>query len=123
MHLSARKIHYPPSFYVEFCFSQCYHDLVEICIYWGLTLDKLLIICDIVLADCGYSSPRNIIQKCIKDLRLPVSLVYPFIKLGARLFGHFDLDRENYDACVAPKRLVTIPKAGHGVPTEVVAHN
>lgn len=45
-----------------------------------------------VLADCGYSSPKEIIKKCSKDLKLPSNLIYPFIKLGAKIFGHFDLE-------------------------------
>ncbi|MBQ7948709.1 MAG: alpha/beta hydrolase [Clostridia bacterium] len=44
------------------------------------------------LGDCGYSSAKEIIQKIVKEMHLPPKLVYPFIKLGARLFGHFDLD-------------------------------
>ena len=99
-----------------------------------------------VLADCGFSSPKKIIQKCAKDLHCPPWLLYPFIKLGAKLFGHFNLEeyspleamktckvpviffhgeddslvpcemsREVYDVCTSPKRLVTIPKADHGL--------
>jgi fermentation-respiration switch protein FrsA (DUF1100 family) len=45
-----------------------------------------------VLADCGYTSPREIIEKVIRDMRLPSRLLYPFVRLGARLFGHFDLE-------------------------------
>ena len=45
-----------------------------------------------VLADCGYDSAKNIIQKVIADMGLPPRLAYPFVKLGARLFGHFDLE-------------------------------
>lgn len=45
-----------------------------------------------VLADCGYSSAREIIKKCARQLHLPANLVYPFIKLGARLWGHFNLE-------------------------------
>ena len=48
-----------------------------------------------VLADCGYSSPREIIRKVVKQLKLPVHLVYPFIKLGARIFGGFDLEEDS----------------------------
>ena len=44
------------------------------------------------LGDCGYSSAKEIIQKIVKDMRLPPKLVYPFIRLGARLFGHFNLE-------------------------------
>ena len=99
-----------------------------------------------VLADCGFSSPKEIIQKCAKDLHYPVKLIYPFIKLGAKIFGRFDLEeyspmeamktckvpviffhgeddafvpcymsREMYEACTSPKKLVTIPGAGHGL--------
>lgn len=45
-----------------------------------------------VLADCGYTSPREIICKVIRDMKVPEWLLYPFIKLGAKLFGHFDLE-------------------------------
>ena len=45
-----------------------------------------------VIADCGYTSAKEIIQKVIQDLHLPPKLSYPFVKLGARLFGHFDLE-------------------------------
>ena len=45
------------------------------------------------LADCGYTSPKAIIKKVIKDLKMPPDLMYPFIKLGARLFGGFDLEK------------------------------
>ena len=99
-----------------------------------------------VLADCGFSSPRDIICKCAEDLHYPAKLLYPFIKLGARLFGHFDpeeyspleamktctlpviffhgeaddyvpcyMSRDIYDRCTSPKKLVTIPGAGHGL--------
>jgi len=99
-----------------------------------------------VLADCGFSSPKNIIRKCAKDRHYPVNLIYPFIRLGAKLFGHFDpeeyspleamktckvpviffhgeddayvpcyMSREIYDVCTSPKKLVTIPGAGHGL--------
>ena len=45
-----------------------------------------------ILADCGYSSPRDIIKKVIRQMGLPAELGYPFVKLGARLYGHFDLE-------------------------------
>ena len=45
-----------------------------------------------VLADCGFSSAKEIIKKCTKDMHLPPNLMYPFIKLAAKIFGHFDLD-------------------------------
>ena len=45
-----------------------------------------------VLADCGYNSAKDIIKKVIKDMHFPVNIGYFFVKLGARLFGHFDLE-------------------------------
>ena len=46
-----------------------------------------------VLADCGYTSPEDIIKKVISvDMKLPPNLSYPFVQLGARLFGHFNID-------------------------------
>ena len=45
-----------------------------------------------ILSDCGFSSPKAIIQKVIKEMHLPPAVVYPFIKLGARIFGGFNLD-------------------------------
>ncbi|MBQ8408509.1 MAG: alpha/beta hydrolase [Clostridia bacterium] len=44
------------------------------------------------LADCGYTSAREILQKVLREMKLPVWLFYPFIKLGARLFGGFSLE-------------------------------
>ncbi len=99
-----------------------------------------------VLADCGYSSAKDIIKKCAVDMHLPADLVYPFIKLGAKIYGHFDLEefspveamkscklpiifvhgegddfvpcemsKLTYDVCNSPKRLFTVPGAGHGL--------
>ncbi|MBQ9079654.1 MAG: alpha/beta hydrolase [Clostridia bacterium] len=45
-----------------------------------------------VLADCGYSTAREIIKKVIREMHLPANLLYPFVKLGARVFGRFDLE-------------------------------
>ncbi len=45
-----------------------------------------------ILADCGYSSPKAIIKKVIRQIGLPAGLSYPFVKLGARVFGHFDIE-------------------------------
>ena len=46
-----------------------------------------------ILADCGYDSPRNIIKKYIKDMKLPSNLFIHFVKLGALIFGHFNIDK------------------------------
>lgn len=43
-----------------------------------------------ILADCGYSTPKAIIQKVIRDMGLPAKLCWPFVRWGARIFGRFD---------------------------------
>lgn len=45
-----------------------------------------------IVADCGYTSAKDIIKKVMRDMKLPANLLYPFIKLGARIYGRFDLD-------------------------------
>ncbi len=43
-----------------------------------------------ILADCPYSSPKEIIKKVIGDLGMPAGTIYPFVRLGAILYGGFD---------------------------------
>lgn len=100
-----------------------------------------------ILADCGYTSAKDIIKVVIRQMKLPADLAYPFVRLGAMIFGGFDPDetsptealknakvpvifyhgedddfvpcemsRINYEACSSSKKkLVTVPKAGHGL--------
>ena len=53
-----------------------------------------------VLADCGYNSAKEVIQKVIRDMHLPAGVLYPFVKLGARLFGHFDLEQTDAETAM-----------------------
>lgn len=54
-----------------------------------------------VLADCGFTSAKAIMYKVIRQMKLPPGLLYPFVRLGARLFGGFRL--EEYSAIDAVK--------------------
>ena len=45
-----------------------------------------------ILADCGYTSARDIMQDVIRKMGLPPRLSYPFVRLGAKLFARFDPD-------------------------------
>ena len=58
------------------------------------------------LADCGYTSPKEIIKKVLCDMHLPASVFYPVIRLGARIFGGFDLEeasaRSSIKKCKIP---------------------
>ena len=44
-----------------------------------------------IIADCPYSSPKEIICKVCRDRKLPTKLTFPFVWLAARLPGRFDL--------------------------------
>lgn len=99
-----------------------------------------------ILADCGFTSAKEVIKKVIGEMKLPADILYPFARLGARIFGRFDLEETtpieavkvskiptiflhgdsdtlvpchmseaSYNACTAPKKLVVIKGAGHGL--------
>ena len=59
-----------------------------------------------VLADCGFTSSKEIIKKVMRQIHLPANLLYPFVKLGARLYGGFNLEEcsaiENVAKCKLP---------------------
>jgi len=61
-----------------------------------------------ILADCGYSSAQDIIKKTIRDMKLPPDLLYPFVKLGARIYGHFDLEETSPIQAIKKCRLPII---------------
>lgn len=61
-----------------------------------------------ILADCPFSSARDIIKKVCKDMHLPANIAYPLIRLGARLFVGFDPDETT---AVKALRGLSIPVA------------
>lgn len=46
-----------------------------------------------ILADCGYSSAPDMIKKTIRELKLPSSILYPFVVLGGLIFGGFNIEK------------------------------
>jgi len=54
-----------------------------------------------IMADCPYSSPKEIVKRVAKSMHFPPNLAYPFIRLGALIFGHFNI--EESDAVSAVK--------------------
>ncbi len=46
-----------------------------------------------IVADCPYASPMEIILHVAKSMPLPQFLVKPFVILGARIFGGFDIQQ------------------------------
>ena len=98
-----------------------------------------------VLADCGYTTAKDIILKIVAQLKLP-AFAYWFIRAGAVIYGGFDpnkvdctaalrrckipvifyhgdadgfvpceMSKINYAACAAPKLLILTPDADHGL--------
>ncbi len=98
-----------------------------------------------LIADCGYTSPGEIIRHVMKRLHLP-GFLYPIVRLSGRVFGGFDIQgcsvleecrkaslpalfihgeadafvpcsmgKRNYEAYGGAKQMVTVPKAGHGM--------
>lgn len=67
-----------------------------------------------VLADCGYTSAEDIIKIVIRQMHLPPKLAYPFVRLGARLFGGFDLQKANATAAMAACKVPVIFAHGEG---------
>lgn len=55
-----------------------------------------------VLADCGFTSAEEIIKRVAGLMKMPPNLSYPFVRLGARIFGGFDLNADS--ALEAAKR-------------------
>lgn len=61
-----------------------------------------------ILGDCPYSSAKEIIKKTIREMHLPPKLVYPLVKLSARIFGGFRLDETSPLIAVSKSRVPII---------------
>ena len=48
-----------------------------------------------VLADCGFTSTKDIVKKVMEHRGLPANVLYPFARLGAIIFGGFDPDKRS----------------------------
>ena len=45
-----------------------------------------------IMADCGFNTAKEIIQKVIGEMHLPPKLLYPIVRLSGIIFGGFDLE-------------------------------
>ena len=61
-----------------------------------------------IIADCGYNKASDIIKKVIKEMKLPPAVFYPFEKIGAKIFGHFNLEETSPYESVQNSRVPTI---------------
>ena len=61
-----------------------------------------------IIADCAYTSAKEMIMDTMKEMHLPPKLMYPFVRLGSKLFGHFDIDEFTPLEMVAKSKTPTI---------------
>ena len=58
-----------------------------------------------IVADCPFSSAKEIIKKVCADMNLPPRLAMPFVELGSRLWGSFSLSDNSPVDSVSRARL------------------
>ena len=58
-----------------------------------------------IMADCPYSAPEAIIRSVCRSIKLPDWLFWPFIRMGGRLFGGFDLTEASALQSIARARV------------------
>lgn len=63
-----------------------------------------------IMADCPYSEPKEILKSVMKQMKLPVNITYATVRLGAKLFGKFDVEEasalESMKHCKLPILLI-----------------
>ncbi len=79
-----------------------------------------------ILADCGYSTVEGVMKETIRQMKLPTGPSWKLLKLGAHVYGGFDLDEAS---AVESLRNSKIPivfihgEADERVPAEMTAVN
>ena len=48
-----------------------------------------------IMADCPYSEPKEILRGVMKQLKLPVNVTYTAVRIGAKIFGGFDIEEHS----------------------------
>lgn len=61
-----------------------------------------------VLADCGYTNAKEIIQSVLRQRQLPPKLAYPLVWLGALVFGRFNLSKADATAAMVTCKVPVI---------------
>lgn len=67
-----------------------------------------------IMADCGFSSPKEILCTVMKQLKLPWKLMYPLAKWSARLYGGFRLEEASAVTSLKNSRLPVLLIHGEG---------
>ena len=86
--------------WTEYIISRCGKDTPVM--YYGISMGGATVLMSAgldlpgnvrgILADCPFSSAKDIIKKVCRDMHLPADIAYPLIRLGARVFAGFDPD-------------------------------
>lgn len=58
-----------------------------------------------IVADCGYTSPKDIIFSVLRDHHVPAAPVYAVARIGAKLFCGFDLDSASAPEALSHSRI------------------
>mgnify|MGYP003295359279 CR=1 FL=1 len=61
-----------------------------------------------VVADCGYTSAKEIIKETIADMHLSPRFFYPFEIIGGKIFGHFNIDKTSPIEAMAKAKIPTV---------------
>ena len=73
-----------------------------------------------IIADCPYSSPKEIIMKVAKEMHFPPRIMLPFVWLAGRLFGHFNLFESSAIEAIKTSEIPILIL--HGDTDELVPH-
>ena len=76
-----------------------------------------------IAADCGFSAPEDIMKATCRRRKLPVGPTWQLLRLGARLFGHFDVEEVTAVEAVREAKVPILLIHGEGdkiVPCEMV---
>ena len=82
---------------------------------WGLSMGAATVLMSLdlplpenviaAIADCPYSSPEAIIRRVGRKIHMPVFLLFPFLRLGARIFGGFKLGEISAEKSVLSSKI------------------
>ncbi len=79
-----------------------------------------------IIADCGFTSPKDIICKVIKNRNYPVKFMYFFVRLGGIIYGGFDIQKSSATLSLAKTNIPVLfihGEADRFVPCEMSRQN
>ena len=79
-----------------------------------------------ILADCGYSTVEGVMKQTIRQMKLPVEPSWRLLKLGAKIYGGFDLSESSAVESLRNSRFPIVfihGQADERVPAEMTEEN